>query len=78
MKPLNGNCSQNSEDSQQDVSSHPNGNSPPENLLNGKINLDLNSKPTKDLVSVKNNGVINGDKSISIIEKCINCEKNGK
>lgn len=76
MKPLNGNGSQNSEDSQQDISSHPNGNSPPDAYINGSDNHDI--KQIKDLVIVKSNNVINGDKSNSINKKCINCEIKGK
>lgn len=76
MKPLNGNCSQNSEDSQQDISSHPNGNSPPDAFMNRLENME--KKLTKDLVIAKSNGVINGDKINSINRKCIDCEVNGK
>lgn len=76
MKPLNGNGSQNSGDSQQDISSHPNGNSPPDTYKNGSENHDI--KSIKDLVIVKNNNVINSDKRNSINQKCINCEINGK
>lgn len=72
MKPLNGNGSQNSENSQQDISSHRKNNSPP--ISCGSKNTDINQ--SKDLVIVRGKNVINGDKRNNI--KCINCEINGK
>ncbi|KAL5290191.1 hypothetical protein ACFFRR_009877 [Megaselia abdita] len=75
MKPLNGNGSQNSEDSQQDISSHPNGNSPPDAYISGSESHDF--KQIKGSVIVKSNVVINGDKNSSINKKCKNCENNG-
>lgn len=73
MKPLNGNGLRNSENSQQDISCHPNGYSPP-SQSRGSKNININQ--IKELVIVKGKNVINSDKRNSI--KCINCEINGK